>query len=156
MTMMKMGTLSPIIYFTNHKDPAHREGYLMLAPYSSMPTPAGWSREEAGTLRECYALQRRLQEQEAEDWKREGARDIEMLREKFKQTRDRMLTRMASSSTSEYDKEFMRCYLQLQEEKLAKHERNFEHRNAYIHSLEQDARPGRRDDEETVNVETMG
>jgi hypothetical protein len=140
----------------NHQDPAHREGYLMLAPYTACPTPRGWSREEACTLRDVYKLQARIQEQEVEDWKREGARDIDLLRQKFELTRDRMLTRMASSSTSAYDRDFMRAYLQLQEAKLAKHEARFECRNAYLWSLEMDAPKGRRDDEESFNVDRIG
>ena len=154
--MHKLGTLAPCIYFVNHQDPAHREGYLILAPYSSMPTPNGYSREEATTLRECYRLQQRLQEQEAEDWKRESSHDIELLRARFRQTRDRMIQRMASSSTTAFDRDFMAAYLQLQEQKLEKHERNFECRDAYLRSLEFDTPRGRRDDEESFKVDRIG
>jgi len=154
--MHKLGSLSPCVYFLNHRDPAHREGYIILAPYSSMPTPDGYSREEATTLRECYRLQQRLQEQEAEDWKRESGHDIELLRERFRQTRDRMVQRMASSATTPFDRDFMAAYLQLQEAKLEKHERNFECRVAYLRSLEYDTPRGRRDDEESFNVDRIG
>ena len=128
----------------------------MLAPYTACPTPEGWSREEATTLRECYKLQSCLQDQEIEDWKREGARDTELVRQRFKETRERMLTRMASSSTTPFDRDFMESYLQLQEKKLEKHERNFECRNAYLRSLEFDTPRGRRDDEESVNIDRIG
>lgn len=154
--MHKIGSLSACIYFINHKDPSQREGYMMLAAYSAMSTPRGWSRHEATTLRECYDLQSRLQSQEAEDWKRESSEDVELLRERFRVTRERMIQRMASSSTTAYDRDFMEAYLQLQEAKLEKHERNFECRNAYIRSLEMDAPRGRRDDEEVANLDRIG
>jgi hypothetical protein len=121
-----------------------------------MPTPPGYSREEASTLRECYRLQSRLQEQEAEDWKRESSHDIELLRVRFQQTRERMMSRMASSATTAFDRDFMAAYLQLQEAKLDKHERNFECRTAYLRSLEFDTPRGRRDDEESFKVDRIG
>ena len=156
MTMMKIGSLSPMIYFINVRDSTQRQGYIMMAAYSAMPTPEGWRREEACTLRECYALQKRLQDQEIAEWRAEASNDVEKLRERFKVTRDKMMLRMASSSTSTYDREFMQAYLQLQESKLEKHERNFECRNAYLRALEYDTPKGRRDDQEVVNLDRIG
>ena len=151
----KLGTLTPLVYFVNHRDPAHREGYLLVAPYTDCPTPEGYSREEATTLRACYDLQRRLQEQEIENWQRESARDVSQLRERFRQTRERMLARMASSSTTPFDRDFMEAYLQLQEEKLERHERTFECRAAYLHALEYDTPKGRAPDEERVSLDRV-
>ena len=128
----------------------------MLAPYSDFATPRGWSRHECTTLRECYQFQRRWQEQELEDARREGVVSLSLVRERFRRTRDSMLARMASSSTTPFDRDFMAAYLQLQEEKLEKHERNFEHRVAYLWVLEHDVPKGRRDDEESFNVDRIG
>jgi hypothetical protein len=153
--MHKLGTLSPLIYFVNRRDSSRREGYIMVAPYSACPTPPGWERMEAGTLRECYALQARLQDQELDDWQREGGREIEILRARFAQQRATIVERMSRASTP-FDRQYLETILQIKESRLAYAEQQFEHRNMYLHSLEHDAPKGRRDDEESVNVDRIG
>lgn len=153
--LQKLGTLSPLIYFVNHQDPSAREGYLMVAPYTACPTPRGWERKECNTLRECYDLQKRLQDQELDNWQREGGREIEILRARFEQTRKNIVERMAHASTP-YDREYLDIILRIKEEKLKRAEEQFEHRNMYLRSLEHDAVRGRRDDEESVNIDRIG
>lgn len=128
----------------------------MLAGYSAMPTPRGWARHEACTLRECYDLQTRLQQQEMIDWQRESTRDVRKLEARFAATHDRLVARMQSSATTQYERDFIREYLKLQADKLEKHERAFACGTAYLRVLEHDGAPGRRDDEESVNLDRIG
>ena len=137
-----LGTLSPIVYFVNSsggdRDPAHPAGYLMLAPYSDFPTPHGYLREYAGTLREARVLQDRLIAQSREEWEREAQANHKLIDARRAEVRDRIYARMTSSATSEYEREFLRLYLQLREDKQAKYDSLWMQRVAYLHALEND------------------
>jgi len=147
-----LGTLSPIVYFVNSaggdRDPAHPAGYLMLAPYSDFPTPHGYLREYAGTLREARVLQDRLIAQSREEWEREAEANHKLIDARRAEVRDRIYARMTSSSTSEYEREFLRLYLQLREDKQAKYDSLWMQRVAYLHALENDLGDRRADKEE--------
>lgn len=149
----KLGSLDAPIYFINYRDPAHPPGYLMLAPYSDFPTPAGYSREVADDLPAVDRLQKRLQQQEYREWEQETERDLNGLRTRFEASRDRLYARMTSSSCPPYERDFIENYLRLQDEKREKHRRNFECRNAYLWARENDIPKGRRANEESFNVE---
>jgi hypothetical protein len=137
-----LGTLSPIVYFVNStgddRDLNHPAGYIMLAPYSEFATPHGYLREHAGTIREVWALQKRLQDQEREGWEREAQANRALTEDRRREIRDRLYARMCSSSTSEYDREFIRLWLELREEKHDKYDRLFTQRNAYLYVAEND------------------
>jgi hypothetical protein len=157
-----LGTLTPIVYFVNssggERDPRHPAGYVMLAPYSECRTPHGYLRETAGTLPEARALNERLVAQERESWEREAASNHRLVEAKREEVRERLYTRMCSSATSEYDREFIRLYLQLREDKQRKYDQRWTERNAYLWALENDV--GDRDagseefNHERINVKT--
>jgi hypothetical protein len=147
-----LGTLTPIVYFVNSagadRDPAHPAGYIMLAPYSDYPTPHGYLREHAGTLRDARRLQDRLIEQSREEWSREAETNHTLVDARRAEVRDRIYARMTSSDTTPYEREFLRLYLQLREDKQAKYDSLWMQRTAYLHALENDLGDRRADSEE--------
>lgn len=151
----KLGSLSPIVYFINHRDPAHHEGYIMLAPTSWYPTPEGYSRHEATCLPEIDTLQKRMLEQCQREWEAERLTDEMQWKSRWDRVTDNLYSKLTSAATSEYEKEFIRLYLQLREDKRERHRQRFTERTAYLHLREFDAAPGRRDDEERVNLDRI-
>ena len=151
----KLGTLTPLIYFVNHRDPAHPPGYILLAPYTDAPTPDGYSREGADTLAAVDRIQTILQNQEFEAARREADYNDLLTRDRFAEVRDRLVARMVSSSTSPYEREFIAAYLRLREEKREKHRRVFETRVAYLNALAYDTPKGRGMDEERVSLDRV-
>ena len=153
-----LGTLSPIVYFVNSsggdRDPAHPAGYIMLAPFSEFPTPHGYLREYAGTLPDARRLNDRLIEQSRAEWEREAEQNHALVDQRRAEVRDRIYARMTSSATSEYEREFLRLYLQVREEKAAKYDSLWMQRTAYLHALENDL-GDRRADEEVFNHERI-
>jgi hypothetical protein len=137
-----LGTLSPIVYFVNSsggdRDPSHPAGYIMLAPFSEFPTPHGYLREYAGTLPDARRLNDRLIEQSRAEWEREAEQNHALVDQRRAEVRDRIYARMTSSATSEYEREFLRLYLQLREDKQAKYDSLWMQRTAYLHALEND------------------
>jgi hypothetical protein len=121
-----MGSLSPIIYFENSAGdislPPTTEDALRL---KSEMSGRGYNLCEAGTLSEVDRLQKRLQEQEL------NARHAELERDEVSRgviragVRQRLLDRLVSSSTGEYEKEFIKAYLMLREEKREHWRRRF-------------------------------
>jgi hypothetical protein len=150
--MHKMGTLTAAVYFVNHRDPKHAEGYVMMAPYTGFPTPAGYSVEYADTLDAVDKLQKRLQEQT----RREFAAEREAIEAAGgsvrKLIRDRLMSHLCSSSTSQHDKDFIRDWLVVHEDRRDEFARHFEMRNCYLHARENDLGK-RRADDESFNVE---
>jgi hypothetical protein len=105
--MRKPGCIEPVIYFR------YPDGHLVLAPYSDFPTPPDAIREEAETLMQVDALERRLQQQERDNWERESVRDANLIDARKQSVRDRMMSRLMSGATSEYEKDFIRAWFQL-------------------------------------------
>jgi hypothetical protein len=136
-----MGTLSPIVFFENSV------GEIALPPtteearriYETSYRARGWEWREAGTLAEVDALQRRMVEAERRQLERELERDDRVVETAQARVRSRLYARMASSTTSEYEKEFIRLYLQLREEKRATYRQRWMERVFYLWSREQDS-----------------
>jgi len=154
--MRTLGTLEPVIYFVNHTDPRRPEGYVVLAPYSSFATPPGHSREEARTLAEVDKLQSRLIEQEMRATEADWLYNETLTAGKRKAVEDSLRTRMVSSATTPYEREFIELYLQLRDEKRAKYQQRFMERTMFLHARENDTPRGRGVDEETVNLDRIG
>lgn len=147
--MRAPGLIEPIVYFRN------ADGHAVLAAYSDQPTPEGWMREEATTLPAARALEKRLQEQDRREAEREGIRDTLATAYRRQAIRDKLYQRIKSSSASEYEKEFLRCYIQLSDEKAAKYEQRWLERTSYLHALHFDTPKDRPVDSERVNVERL-
>jgi hypothetical protein len=136
--MRKLGSLEPVVFFKNHRDPAHPPGYLMLAPYSDFPTPSGYTREHADNLPDIDKLQRILIEQERRAAEEEFLHDEVVLGKKYSEMTDKLRQRMVSGSTSAYDRDFIEAYLKLRETKREKHQQRFMERTCYLYAREMD------------------
>lgn len=147
--MRKPGSIEPIVFFKDAK------GKLMLAAYSAQPTPEGYSREYADTLPAARELEKRLQQQDRDEMEREGIRDLLATSARRKAVRDRMYASINSSATSEYDKEFLRLYIQLDDSKTALFEQRWLERTSYLHSLHYDSPKDRAADEERVDLDRI-
>lgn len=146
--MRKPGCIEPIIYFTN------RDGYHMLASYTGQPTPEGWMRhDDADTLPAARKLQDILVAQSRREWEAEEQYDRAQVQRNEDAMRDKFNEAIASSETNEYNKDFLRNWMKLRDErKREKYRKIYEQRQAYLYSLEYDS-PGRNVDEESFNVE---
>src|SRR6266446_5634068 len=121
-----------VIYFEN------RDGNLQLPPTDDTPTPPNYQRKEANSLAEVDVLQRRLQQESHERCQREADYNDQMFAAEREDIRSRLTTRLASSMTSQYEKEFIRGYLQLREEKRAEYRKRFACDTAYLEMREND------------------
>lgn len=143
--MRKPGCIEPVIYFR------YPNGHLTLAPYSDFPTPEGAIREGADTLADVDRLEAILQRQERDTWEKEAERDEALLAERRRALRDRFSQRLASSATDEWEKEFLRLYMKLDDSKKANFRQRFLERSMYLHARHNDVGKGRRADEEVFN-----
>lgn len=136
-----LGTLDPIVYFENS------QGDILLPPttedarwlYGQKYSREGWEWREAGTLPEVDRLQTRLVEKDRRQDEANSRRDDQTTAEKWQMIGDRLRARMISSSTSPYEREFISLYLQLREEKRAKHAQRWKERNYYLVAREFDS-----------------
>jgi hypothetical protein len=150
-----LGSLSVVIYFKNHRDPAHPPGFLMLAPYSDFPTPSGYTREAARTLGEIDSLQRTLCEQERRASEQEALHDEVILGRRYAEVTDRLRQKMVSGATTPYERDFIELYLQLREDKRDKHRQRFMEREMYLHARENDMPKNRDEHEEKVSLDRI-
>jgi hypothetical protein len=111
MSRRKAGCIEPVVYFVR------QDGHVMLAPYTSAPCPANCRREEADTLAEVDRLERVLQQQEELESERELILDLNRTERASQAVRDRLYARMTSGSTPQWEKDFLREYLKLRDER---------------------------------------
>jgi hypothetical protein len=132
------------------------DGYRILAAFSGQPTPEGHEREEYDTLAEIDKLQKILQQQEYDAAQRECEFDQAQVSARADAVRDRLYERMTSGSTSQYEKDFIRLYLQLRDERKREtyRQRYLEHQ-WYLYARENDL-GDRAADSEEFNVERHG
>jgi hypothetical protein len=145
--MRKPGCIEPVIYFR------YPNGHLVLAPYSDFPTPSGAIKEAADTLAQVDRLEAALQRQELDRGEQELQHDVERIQAKSQEVRDRIYARMVSGSTTPYEREFLRLYLQLRDErKREKYRQRFLEYSMYLSARHNDIGKGRRADSEEFNV----
>ena len=141
-----LGTLDPIYYFEN------ASGYIVLAAievghgpagarkvYEEQFRPKGFEWCEADTLPKVQRLQQRLIDQENRVLQQQGHADAERRRRAHAKTASDLRQRMASSSCSAYEREFISLWLGLTESKQKEYTQRFTERNMYIHALEFDS-----------------
>jgi hypothetical protein len=151
----KLGTLDAPMYFVNHRDPAHPPGFIMMAVYSDQPTPDGYSREYATTLKEVDRLQFTLLEQERRQWERDAQVSDSFMLARRRAIYDWLCSKMVSSSTSPFERDAIAAYLKLKEEKRDKHRNNLEHRMAYLYQVAHELPRNRRANEERVDLDRL-
>jgi hypothetical protein len=115
-----------------------RGGNISLPPSDDTPCPPGYDKREANTLAEVDRLQKRLQQATYERCQRELQRDEEAFAESRERVRSSLAARIASSATTEYEKEFLRGYIQLREERREKYRQRFACDRAYLEMREND------------------
>lgn len=151
-----LGTLSPVIYFEKTNggitlQGIYHERHLALPPieigqgpglaraiWEKRYRPMGYQWCEADTLSKAQDLQQRLIAQETKILQHQGHVDEERRKHVHKQTASSMRQRMASSSCSAYEREFIRLWLEMTEEKQKQYTQRFSERNMYLQALEFD------------------
>ena len=140
------GTLNPIIYFKRFSD-----GYVILAPHERGHGPEvarmlfdtryhkEWEWCEAGTLAEAQRLEKQLIEQGLRE-RDHMASVVGAEREQIKrQTHSNLYQRLCSSATSEWEKQFIRAWLMLDESKRDKYSQRLKEHNEYLWALQMDS-----------------
>ena len=114
------------------------DGTISLPPSDDTPCPPGYDRREANTLAEVDRLQKRLQSATYERCQRELMHDEQALAESRERVRASITARISSAATTDYEKEFLRCYIQLREEKRKAYQKKFSCDVAYLEMREND------------------
>lgn len=99
----------------------------------------GYSWEEAGTLKEVQKLQQRWEDQEMKVLRHMGHRDHEVRQRVHGEVASRMRTRMASSATTPYERDFIRLWLDLRQDKQDEYTKKWEDKIFYNQALEFDS-----------------
>jgi hypothetical protein len=136
------GRVEPIVDF------ASRDGEVVLPPttedarwlYRTYYQNRGWEWCEASTLAEVDALQDRLVSLEKDKMDREMEHDEKLLAPKREEIRSNLSQRMISAKTGEWEKEFIRLYMQLRDEKKKEaYRQRYLERTSYLWIREMDA-----------------
>jgi len=147
--MRKPGTVAPLVYFR------YPNGHLTLAPFSECPTPDGAIREERDTLNEIDKVIDILRRQEYEEMQKEMKFDMAQFKQREMAILDRIHARIASSATTEFEKDFLRAYLPLRDErKREKYRQRYLEAQWYLHARENNL-GDRAADKETVNLDKV-
>jgi hypothetical protein len=144
-TGMCGGTLRPVIYFVRKSDM-----YAILAPTEigsgiemakkafELKYKHDWAWCEASTLQEVDVLQKRLANQDIFDAEQRVQLNTERRDRIYKKTGDALRQRMVSSQTTAWEKDFIRAYIDMRNNKRDKYRDALLHRNRYIFAREQD------------------
>ena len=121
-----------IQYFRN------ASGVINLPPTDDTPCPPTYERCEANSLAEVDALQRALQSQTYARTSLEQAHDDATFADARERVRSDLTARISSNTTSQYEKDFIRAYLQLRDEKREKYRSRFVCDTAFLEMREND------------------
>lgn len=115
------------------------DGTIFIPPDHTTPTPDGMIRRECQSISEVHALERRMQQEARDRAEQEAEGELARTLERQRQIRRHIMTSIESSSTSQYDKDFLRAWCQLRDDKRREHyKRLFQQREAYFESLHYD------------------
>jgi hypothetical protein len=141
-----LGSLNPVIYFEN------AAGHLLLPPEEIGQGPAeahrlydqryrsqGYQWREAGTLNDVQRLQKRLTDQEMRLREHQAEVDENAREQVHRETAARLRARMTSADCKPFERDFIRYWLEMQEEKRTKYTQRWREYNDYIWALEQDS-----------------
>lgn len=121
-------------------------------PYSSAITPDNCVREEADTLAAVDRLERALQAQEAREAERELIVDMSSMDRRSQSIRDRLYARMTSGQCPPWERDFLREYLKLRDDRTRQKYAERHTKLWYLWSRHNDS-GSRRVDEESFNAE---
>lgn len=122
-------------YFIN------RDGDIQLPPNDEVfytLCPRGYDRAEANTLDEVDKLQRRLQEATYRRNQAEIEHDESIWQAARQSVLDSLRATLASSATTQYERDFIHAYLALREEKRAAYRQRFACDRAFLEMREYD------------------
>lgn len=111
-----IGTFSPVIYFEGPTGQISLPG----TTEENQRGQNGWIRKEAGTLKAVDELQRRLEEQDRREMRTRLNHDEQIFEAKRRKIRDSLLRTMSRGATSQYEKEFIREYLSISDQRKRK------------------------------------
>jgi hypothetical protein len=143
---MARGSLRPVIYFERGSDkyvilpPAEEGGGVEMARMCyEQRYRHEWAWREAGTLNEVDALQKRLAAQGCQEAEKRVRINSGVREQIYRETGANLRSRMVSESTSPWERDFIKAYLALREDKRDKYRDALLHHNYYIYAREQDA-----------------
>lgn len=142
----KPGCIEPVVFWRKP------DGYLILAPYSSAPCPSDCIREEADTLHAVDLLEKVLQAQEARAAESELILDLGRVERRSEIIRDHLYARMTSGDCPQWERDFIREYLKLRNERKRQQYAERHRKLWYLYSNHYDS-GNRRVDEEVFKVE---
>lgn len=100
-------------------------GNILLPPTDDIPCPPSYELREANTLPEIDELQRRLEAAKRRELEAQAIRDEFTFMQERHRIYDSLNTKLNSSSTSPYEKDFIREYLKLRYEKRQEYQKRF-------------------------------
>jgi hypothetical protein len=103
---------------------------IQIPPTDDIRCPKRYIECEANTLREVDILRDKLVQRRREEIEREGRHDEAAFAEERRIVIQSLTTKMQSSTTSPYEKEFIRLYLQLRDD-----EKREKYKKAYLCDL---------------------
>lgn len=138
-THMATGRIKAILYYQN------QQGRIMMLPtdeetkrFRKQMEGLGYMLMGAETLKEAEILQKKLQEQLKVEQQQELAYDDSVTSRGRAAVGERLRRKLASSSTSEYEKDFIRAYLVWRENKHALFQKKFTSEIGHLDQLEFD------------------
>lgn len=157
-TGYKMGTLSAVIYFEKADGsivPVHGcpiEKHILIPPseigdggrlarmlWEQKYKAMGYAWCEAGTFKEVQELQRKLVVQEMKVNHHMGSYDHEVRKRVHAKVAESLRQRMASSSCSPWERDFIKAWLDLREDKQDEYTRKWEQKQYYLQCVEFDS-----------------
>lgn len=99
----------------------------------------GWEWREAGTLADVDRLQKRLISQEEQRIGGMADRHQSLREDLFRSSGSALRQQMISSGTSEWERGFIRAYLELRDSKRDKYRDSLEHHNYFLWARENDS-----------------
>ena len=149
-------SFEPVYYFINYKSRDHEPGYILMSPYTGCPSPEGYREEYADNLPAVRRLEKILQRQEQVKCQSEWEKNESLIGPGQQAVRDRMYARMISGRTSPYERDYIKAWFQLKDEKKKeKYEAIYEQQQAYLHALHFDTPKGRAVDKEEVSLDRL-
>lgn len=111
------GTFSPVVYF---ESPTGKISLPGTDDEANGRGQNGWVRKEATTLHQVDDLQRRMEDWDRREMRGQLDRDEYMFQQKRQKVRDSLLRTLTRGNTKPYEKEFIREYLSVSDERKRK------------------------------------
>lgn len=129
------GTFNPVVYFEDAK------GHMVLPGNAEEESKRGWDgyvRKTAANLAEVDVLQKRLEDQERREMQMQLEHDQKMFSGRRELVRDSLLKTMTRHTTKPYERDFIRQYLDISDQRKRKFYQGHNRINAYFTAREYD------------------